>query len=339
MRTTAPPQAEAAAATLWRCGGRQCPPGECDHEDGELHRHAAGDGPAYAPPIVHEVLGSSGTPLPNGVRRDMELRLGHDFDDVRIHTDGRAARSATAVAAAAYTVGRQIVFGSGTFDPGSGTGRRLIAHELTHTADARPGSGAPRGKLRVSSPHEAGERNADTVARRATGTGAPLERIGGPSSHAPILQRATCALVPAGTCAAPIAGSAEDFGAAETLREVGPRDRRRRMSPARQVSTGHTGRARQLELILEAESPGLLANVHGIFLDRDMSPGTGALTDLCSNMVPPLPAPAGARVSSCHPHSTSKPGSSGRERRKSPDARERHGGSRLSKRSFTKSST
>jgi hypothetical protein len=63
--TTAAPQ----PATLWRCGGRQCGAGECEHEDGELHRHAAGGGPAYAPPIVHDVLRASGTPLPAGFCR------------------------------------------------------------------------------------------------------------------------------------------------------------------------------------------------------------------------------------------------------------------------------
>ena len=67
------------------------------------------------------------------------------------------------------------------------------------------------------------------------------------------------------------------------------------MSPARQVASGHTGRARQLERILEAEFPGQLANVHGIFLDQDMSSGTAAFVDACANMVPPVPAPAGKK--------------------------------------------
>ncbi|MGH8167695.1 MAG: hypothetical protein ACREQ1_10670, partial [Woeseiaceae bacterium] len=49
-----------------------------------------------------------------------------------------------------------------------------------------------------------------------------------------------------------------------------------------------TGRARQLELFLEAQTPGLLANIHGIFVDQDLSPDTGALTMACADMVPPI---------------------------------------------------
>ena len=67
------------------------------------------------------------------------------------------------------------------------------------------------------------------------------------------------------------------------------------MSPSRQRSTGHVGDARQLEHLLNAEAPGLMPNVHGVFIDRDMSPGTGALTDSCSSMVPPVAAPPGAK--------------------------------------------
>jgi hypothetical protein len=166
MRTTAAAAPAEAAATLWRCGGRQCGAGECEHEEGELHRHASGPGPEHAPPIVHEVLGSSGAPLSTGVQLDMERRLGHHFGDVRIHTGDRAAESAAAVHAHAYTVGRQIVFGSGEFDPTSSSGRRLLAHELTHAAGAAPGTAPPAGPLRVSNPDEPAERHAEHRAQR-----------------------------------------------------------------------------------------------------------------------------------------------------------------------------
>lgn len=58
---------------------------------------------------------------------------GHDFSRIRIHADGRAAGSARAVGALAYTVGNHIVFGAGQYSPRSDAGRRLLAHELTHT--------------------------------------------------------------------------------------------------------------------------------------------------------------------------------------------------------------
>lgn len=55
-----------------------------------------------------------------------------DFSDVRVHTDARAAESAKAVNALAYTVGRDVVFAEGQYAPETKEGRRLIAHELVH---------------------------------------------------------------------------------------------------------------------------------------------------------------------------------------------------------------
>ncbi|HEX6370230.1 MAG TPA: DUF4157 domain-containing protein [Longimicrobium sp.] len=89
-------------------------------------------GEAQAPPVVHEVLRSAGQPLDPATRAFMEPRFGRDFSGVRIHTGARAADSAAATRAQAYTVGHSIVFGEGRFDPASASGRRLLAHELTH---------------------------------------------------------------------------------------------------------------------------------------------------------------------------------------------------------------
>ena len=85
-----------------------------------------------APPIVHEVLRSSGQPLDPATRAFMEPRFGYDFSQVRVHTDAQAAASAQAVGALAYTVGRDVVFGAGQYADGDRSGQRLLAHELTH---------------------------------------------------------------------------------------------------------------------------------------------------------------------------------------------------------------
>ena len=82
---------------------------------------------------VEEVLATSGRPLEPALREDMEHRFGHDFSRVRVHTGEAAARSARDVNAHAYTAGQAIVFDAGRFAPGTHEGRRLIAHELTHT--------------------------------------------------------------------------------------------------------------------------------------------------------------------------------------------------------------
>jgi hypothetical protein len=88
--------------------------------------------PTTVPPIVDDVLQSSGEPLEAGTRRFFEERFGYDFGAVRVHRDARAAESARSVHAQAYTVGHDIVFDSGGFAPQTATGRRLLAHELTH---------------------------------------------------------------------------------------------------------------------------------------------------------------------------------------------------------------
>ena len=77
-------------------------------------------------------LRGGGHPLDPATRGFMEPRFGHDFSQVRVHTDARAAESARAMNALAYTVGKNIVFGTGQYSQGSEAGRRLLAHELAH---------------------------------------------------------------------------------------------------------------------------------------------------------------------------------------------------------------
>ena len=116
------------------CGGSPGTDGECATcRAKRLQRRPAGQaGPDAVPPIVHDVLRSSGQPLDPATRAFMEPRFGHDFSRVRVHTDARAAESARAVNALAYTVGRDVVFGQGQYAPGTSAGQRLAAHELTH---------------------------------------------------------------------------------------------------------------------------------------------------------------------------------------------------------------
>jgi hypothetical protein len=97
-----------------------------------------------APAEVGEVLRSPGEGLDGETRSQMEPRFGRDFGEVRVHRDGRAAASARAVNALAYTVGRDIVFGAGQYTPGTVAGRRLLAHELTHVVQQQAGLAAYR---------------------------------------------------------------------------------------------------------------------------------------------------------------------------------------------------
>lgn len=117
------------------CGGG-CPKCQDGYGDrGQLQTKTArahSSETTEAPPIIHEVLNSPGQPLDSATRSFMESRFGHDFSRVRVHTDAKAAQSAQAVRALAYTVGRNIIMNTDQFQPQSKAGQQLLAHELTH---------------------------------------------------------------------------------------------------------------------------------------------------------------------------------------------------------------
>jgi hypothetical protein len=126
------------------CGGTPGPTGECEAcRKKKLQRHSENpdlssishppSSVSEVPPIVDEVLRSPGQPLDAETRTFMEPRFGHDFSTVRVHTDARAIESAGAMNAHAYTVGHNIVFGARQYAPRSSRGKRLLAHELTHS--------------------------------------------------------------------------------------------------------------------------------------------------------------------------------------------------------------
>lgn len=84
---------------------------------------------------------SGGRPLDAPTRRYFEPRFGRGFGDVRVHTDGRAAETARSLNARAFTLGNDVVFGAGEYAPHSMKGRRLLAHELTHTVQQKGRAG------------------------------------------------------------------------------------------------------------------------------------------------------------------------------------------------------
>jgi hypothetical protein len=85
------------------------------------------------PESVNKVLATPGDSLDHATRGSMEERFGHDFSQVRVHSDQSAKQSAHDVNARAYTVGNDIVFGEQEYSPHTMSGQRLLAHELTHT--------------------------------------------------------------------------------------------------------------------------------------------------------------------------------------------------------------
>jgi len=113
------------------------------------------------PSLVHEVLSSSGQPLDTETRSFMEPRFGHDFSQVRVHADERAAESAQAVNALAYTVGSDVVFGPGEYTPTTSKGKRLLAHELTHVV--QQGSPTREQPTQIGMPGSTAEQEANAI--------------------------------------------------------------------------------------------------------------------------------------------------------------------------------
>jgi hypothetical protein len=160
------------------CGDSSESTGECAEckaeREATLQRRAvnANAAPAGAQgvrSIVHDVLHSPGQPLDAGTRAFMEPRFGHDFSQVRVHTDAKAAESARAVNALAYTVGRNMVFGAGQYAPGTSEGRWLMAHELTHVVQQGQASTVDKymmNSLVVGSPSDLFEQEANLQASK-----------------------------------------------------------------------------------------------------------------------------------------------------------------------------
>jgi outer membrane protein OmpA-like peptidoglycan-associated protein len=127
---------------------------------------APGNIPALAP---GETQGRRLEPV---LQRDLGPRLQADLSAVRIHTGAGVAESVAALNARAYTVGPDIMFGAGQFDPSSNSGRELLIHELAHTA--QPQGTSTRS---VSQPHDASEREADQVAETVMQGGIAAPRV------------------------------------------------------------------------------------------------------------------------------------------------------------------
>ena len=118
--------------------------------------------PRLLPAVTHSVAGL-GRGLDTDTRSFMESRFGYDFGRVRVHTDERAAGSAQAVRALAYTSGTSIVFAANAFRPQAPGGRRLLAHELTHVVQQANSVGLLHGVQRTPAPAATGKWYQDAI--------------------------------------------------------------------------------------------------------------------------------------------------------------------------------
>jgi len=124
---------------------------QLDEQDEEQELQRKADGAGGCPTSADHAavaLSQGGQPMSPQLRGYFEPRFASDFSGVRVHTHVAAARAARSMNARAFTLGRDIGFGSGQFLPDSTEGRRLIAHELAHTVQqARGDSGRVRRRV------------------------------------------------------------------------------------------------------------------------------------------------------------------------------------------------
>lgn len=133
------------------------------------HQEASHAGDTQVPDSVREVISSSGQSLDTSIQREMEERMGESFDDVRVHTDSKAAKACQDINAKAFTVGNHIVFNHGEYNPGSSEGQHLLAHELAHVRQQTGGaiSMLPQDGLHLEiDPDPQLERDAEETAQR-----------------------------------------------------------------------------------------------------------------------------------------------------------------------------
>lgn len=136
-------------------GGSPCPKCAAEEEVSVQRKTASLSASPENSSVQEDFLADlgPGLPLDDATRGFMESRFGYDFGQVRVHADEKAARSTEAVHALAYTVGKDVVFGAGQYQPATAGFHKLLAHELTHVvqqgrADALSQFGRAKGSAR-----------------------------------------------------------------------------------------------------------------------------------------------------------------------------------------------
>jgi hypothetical protein len=143
-------------------------------EEEELQMKAAPEGAMMqaSPEVTDDILSrrGSGAAISSEVRQPLESFFGQNFENVRVHTDTAADTLSRQVGAEAFTVGQDIFFRSGRYEPSSQRGIELLSHEMTHVVQQSGTAAIARSTegLEVSQPGDVYEQEADAVARQAT---------------------------------------------------------------------------------------------------------------------------------------------------------------------------
>ena len=151
-------------------------PGTITHSASETSSRIGANAPAE----------QGGQPLSSSVRAFFESRFDRDLSAVRVHVSNQAAESARTIQARAFTVGQDVVFGAGEYAPETSDGKRLLAHELTHTIQQTAGQASRAPSLDAASAAHPHEQGAQPRAADASLTSVPVVPASG---HALAVQR------------------------------------------------------------------------------------------------------------------------------------------------------
>ena len=137
----------------------------------------SGDGPSEVDDDTAEQINDKrggGLPLDSAMQERMSESTGEDFSQVKVHTDPDADNLNQKLGARAFTTGQDIYFRDGAYQPHSGAGQELLAHELTHVVQQRHGAVGGSSRMTVNAPGDAFEQQADAVSHAvAAGQSAP----------------------------------------------------------------------------------------------------------------------------------------------------------------------
>jgi hypothetical protein len=141
----------------------------------------SGDGPTDLDDDTTERINNQrggGQALDGNVQTQMSNAMGQDFSDVNVHTSAESNELNQQLGAKAFTTGKDIFFREGAYQPHSGEGQELIAHELTHVVQQGSGKVSGGGQMKVNEPGDVHEQEADSVAKAVTGAtaAAPVQR-------------------------------------------------------------------------------------------------------------------------------------------------------------------
>ncbi|RPI31617.1 MAG: DUF4157 domain-containing protein [Chloroflexota bacterium] len=126
-----------------------------------------------------------GQPLDDSVRTGMESAFGTDFSGVRVHDSSEDSNLSRDLGAKAFTVGQDIFFNEGEYQPQSSGGQQLLAHEMTHVVQQSSGAVSGGSRMTVGAPGDAFEKEADSIASQVT-SGGVAQMAGVPEEEDPL---------------------------------------------------------------------------------------------------------------------------------------------------------